>query len=225
MLTEKALSDFAWCPTLFKDKAGNPKRFKPDRNSTDDTLECIHSALTTGVKNKRVVVSKITGGNKVEGYGPDIWLRVFAGDVQLLVCVAEVTLVKQDGGPWGVFITRNQRRKTPRAEDQLKSEEFLRMILARSFKEYFPRLVVEARTLYEGSTDLWKTQEVSNEQFRQAEEYFKLIEDVYQGDVVRPSNLDRCNVCYFNKECPKAQVAPVENTTLPKLGKTSLNVL
>lgn len=228
MLTEKAISDYVWCPTLLREPEGKLKRFKDDRRHGDDSMELIHAGLTTGASNKKVIISKVEGGLRAEAYDKDMWMCLTAGDTQILITLTEASLVKEPAGPWRVTAIRHQHRKAPRADDQIRGEEMVRVIVASSLKVYFTRLSVTVRTvydgIYEGPPEAHTTIDPSLVKIAEAEAFFREIEDVYQGDIQRPSKLDRCQYCWWKKGCPKAEVVDIK-PELPQVGRTTINIL
>jgi hypothetical protein len=225
MMTEKAIGDFAYCPMLLKDPEAESKRFKPDRSFCDEGYQLIRQAVTTGNSNKRAFASRTARGCKASAYDDKgMWLVVPCGEQKLLLAITYLELFRENS--WKVLIVREQKRKKPRGEDQLEAEYFVRVALYHVFKEDYETQQLTVRTTYQGtSQEVFDTTEPSFTEVIKAEQYFQQIADYHDGMRVLPAKLERCEYCFWNKKCPKAQVQPSVNPLGPASGGTTQNLL
>lgn len=220
MITEKAIRDSAWCTMLWRETEGNKKREKPDRKYQDSTLEELFTALTTGRHTKKVLIHKTQFGHRAEPFEKDIWFVAETDHVNVLLSVQEVRLEKEPGGPWTVYVRRNQARKPGNPETQ-QAEEMTRRVIYAEFKKFFPRQNVVVETKYEGDPEpaFSKPTEVEVDE---AFIYMDKIRGIAAGEVNLVARFERCSVCWW-KSCPARQVE--ESAEGPRSGKPSITVL
>lgn len=204
MLTEKAFKDYGWCPTLFRETEGNPKRFKEDRKWTDTTIEEIHAALTTGAPTKRAIPSKLTMGYRADPYQGDFWVVLEAGpqDTQVLLAFQEARLTKDMDSPWRVEVLRKQK-KQPRGEDSQRVEQMLHYLLYRDFRKHFPRQDLQVITRYDSPMGAkMVTANVTEDQIQEAHCFVEEIRKAQEGESQLMANSDNCGVCWWRDRCP-----------------------
>lgn len=233
MLTEKAIKDYAWCPTMFRDLPGNEKRQKRDRSWEDDTIEQIHAAVTTGTPNKRVIPRKNGLATIAEAFEKDIWIVIKSRDVQLLLALKDITLTKIPGGAWQLIIRRKQPKK-PRNEEALHVERMVRWLLANAFRSYFPRNIeMVVHTKYDNDTEPVADGEPTKIQLEEADDFIEEVRRAMEGEIPLASNQANCQYCWF-AECPLRSAPRKEydpnrpaytpNAT-PNTGKTRIELL
>lgn len=213
MITEKAIKDYVWCPTLFRDVAGNTKRFKPDRKWSDTTLLSIREALLQGQSNKKAYISTTMVDGyyylKAEPYEGDFWVVVSVGDNKLLLAFQQLVWSKASIS----YLYRFPRCKKPRSEEALKAESHVRVLLADAWSECAGgETNVSVNTIYEGSLDVFTTINPTLVQRAEAESFIEEVRLAYEGEIPLRANTDKCGVCWFRKECPKVEKLEVPDT-------------
>jgi hypothetical protein len=221
LLTIRALSDYDWCPTLFRDTEGNKKRFKDDRHHADETLEQIYTALVTRNHNKVASISPIRDGVKAEPYGTDFWAVITVEDTQLLIPFTEVRLTKAGTQPW-VFTLRRTERRRPNSDSRLQVEIYFRHLLARALREVVPsRLTIKTETKYEGQIHPDVSDEPTPEEMQAVEQYVEEVRKAESGEISLVPRTDRCPMCWWRRQCPVSQeierVRPENRTSGPIL--------
>ena len=204
MLTEKAIKDHAQCPSMWKDHPGNEKRVKADR-AQDPSLEELHKALTSGISNKRCLAERKGDGYHVVPYEDSIWLVVPTDGESLLLAINEVTLEKVRDN-WTITVLRKQQRR-PLDEDKIYAETMVRRVLARAFKELFPRMSIKVETQYQGISKAEVTQDPTAENLQEAYDFMDEIRDTMMGDMKIEPRTDKCQFCWW-KECPDRKNTP-----------------
>jgi hypothetical protein len=214
LITEKAISDYAWCPTLFQELDGNSKRFKSPRDKSADFFDFLRSALATRVSNSKVYVDPTT--SKAVPYQGDFWVVLDSGENQLLMVFAEAFLKRLPDGVLQVCLVRKQRRKRPRAEDSLKAEEFVRCLFARTIQQLFADSSVLVATQYQdGVEDI--TLDPSSVDLEQADAYVETIRAAVEGEISLEAKTYRCRYCWWRHECSRAS-APTQASNTPSSG-------
>jgi len=198
MLTEKAIKDHVWCQMLWREVAGNPKRYKDDRRGGDDTITQIHTALTTGTPTKKAYLEKLEYGRVARPFTDQFWTVVMTDYVQLLLTINSVRVEKIGDDPWKVTVIR-ERGSKPRSDDFLHAEEMVRRILVREFQETFPKQTVTVISVYEHESYILK--EPSESELIEADQFFEDIRCTADGESPYVARTDRCEVCWW-KACP-----------------------
>jgi len=207
MITEKGISDYVWCQTLYRDLEGNAKRVKPDR--PDNTLEAIKEALQTQQPNKKCVVDTSRIGKiLVESYSNDFWLAVPTATTSLLVTLSYV--LKEENKIR--FVRKRDRR--PRTEEAMIAERFIRRMIYREVKQNF-YAPVTVETQYLGDQTLY-CDNLEPKQLEEADAFFEKVREVADGEAYLAINQNHCPYCWW-KACPHRK----EDTTPKQIKGTS----
>lgn len=212
MLTEKAISDSAWCPMMWRDHQGLSKRVKPGRDW--DPLENIQKALMSGSQNKSALIRENGFSRRADPYGSEFWIHVPTENGIFLVTVKNLVLDPYHGTDRTVTLNR-EPRYDPRTEDHITAEKHLHHLILKHLQHWFSVENFKVITTYPQSPSL-ETEVSTDPEKEKAENWATEMVGMWEGSTVLSPRTDRCPSCFW-KECP-AKTTPSSVISL-KTGK------
>lgn len=223
MISEKALTDYLWCPVILTEPGEMEKRFPTDREFSFPMS--LVTALDTLTPNKYVLIRKIRADTfRAESYeNSDLWITIpffgtrswiFHPDMdapdeedmktQLLLVLRDA--VRQfENGRWRTTIHR-VRSRTSLSEREEVLETMVRRAVWLAFKQWLPKDNLSIETVTSGSNDPYVTTNVLRPEALEAERFFRQIHKIVDKEIEPAPRLDRCVSCRWTT-CEQRKLA------------------
>jgi hypothetical protein len=196
MLTEKGISDLAWCPFLLKDTASHDKRVKQERNW--NPLPYILKALDSGEQDKYSSISTKSGTIYARPYGPDFWINVDTAYHSFLLNFKEFS---KRGDT--VTVTRILKYD-PRSDKHTLLETYLHEIIRNHILGLSPDIKVKIETYYPNYPTI-ETVKENLDILRKAIEWSSEVDSLVQGGTIPTPVKENCRSCFW-KDCPARKI-------------------
>jgi hypothetical protein len=205
MITEKGISDSAWCPILWQDTAGNSKRVKPGRDW--DPMANLKRALVSGENNKAALVRESGMARFIVPYANEFWIHIPTLQGKLLITCKKIWMDPHFGDEKKVTLIRSPKYD-PRTEDHVTAENHLHQLIAQHLVTVFDNCFdFEVITEFPTHPTI-TTLNPKAEAIASAEVWAEEMLGMYEGSVTLIANTDRCLRCWWKKECGAADLSP-----------------
>lgn len=201
MLSEKGISDLAFCPALRDEPSGVAKRILQDRRNTalQDACSLIqypdhknNYLISRDMENVRQILTR-----KEET--PPFWVNFSGGTGLFSVKISQMTAKLSGGDPYLVEILRESQYE-PKSQEQREAERQIRSWIWYWVKQCISD--IEICVISKIPSETIKTREVDEDQLAEA---FSWAENLWEIEVLSESiqpNYHNCGICKW-WGCPR----------------------
>ena len=200
VVTEKGISDDAFCHFLWEEEEGSAKRKRSFLSSV--TFDLVQQVLSTGTPNKNLYVEQNDSGNyQAKSYekGKDFWVSILVPDTELYLSLAVQSVeLLRDPFTWKVW---RKQLYTPRNQERYTIERYIHVAILNAMSEVsqLPRKILTT----------WPNDRLASDPdspdfekwYDGMVEWAKGLHVRAQGSERTP-NPERCSSCFW-KACPK----------------------